>query len=424
MNTRRTFLQSTAAVFTTNLFTGFIRGANDRISVAFIGVGIRGGDGLIRSFLPQTDCQCVAVCDTFHDRQEKRAKEIEDFYAARRNQSTFKAVDKYTDFRPLLDRKDIDAVVIATPDHWHVPLAIRAVKAGKDIYVEKPLGISINQDRALRAAVQQSGRVFQYGTQQRSTKHIRQGCELVRNGRIGKVHTVVVLAPNGSRGGDPANAPCPEGFDLQMWLGPGPARGYNQELHAKAGHYFTYNYSVGFLGGWGAHPLDVAQWGLGTDHTSPVEYEGCGFIPKVGLFTAIPNWTVQARYASGVTMQFMDDRANLTKFIGSEGWVAISRAALDAEPKSLLTSQMADNEIHLHESNNHAQDFLNSIRSRKQTVTGIECAVRSDAISQLSDIAIRTGRKIRWDPEHEKIIGDAEASRMLDRPLRAPWTLG
>jgi len=422
--TRRAFLRSAGgAALTTSLLAGRLHGANDRINVGFIGTGNRGGDGLIKMFLPLSDCQCVATCDPFKDRREKRAKQIEKFYANQSGRVSYKGCDTYNDFRELLARKDIDAVAIATPDHWHALIAIAAVKAGKDIYLEKPLALTINQGKALRAVLKKSDRVFQYGTQQRSSEHVRFGCELVRNGLIGKVHTVVVEAPSGARGGSTTPMPVPAGFDYEMWTGPAPMRPYTDDRCLRPGHYYIYDYSLGFIAGWGAHPLDVAQWGLGTDDTSPVEYEGTGYIPTTGLYDAIANWTVRCQYANGVVMHFMDDHTNRTKFIGTEGWVAISRTKLDAEPKSLLTASIGENEVHLHESKNHAQDFLNSVRNRKETVNPIESAVRSDAISHLSNIAIRTGRKIKWDPDKEVIIGDPEASKMLDRPLRKPWTL-
>ncbi|MEK7404238.1 MAG: Gfo/Idh/MocA family oxidoreductase [Acidobacteriota bacterium] len=425
---RRTFLKTAAAVapsvITSNaLGNGAIPPASDRINIGFIGNGTRGGDGLIKMFLPLPDAQCVATCDCFKDRRERWAKRIEDSYAERSGQGSFRGCAPFSDFRELLERKEIDAVAIATPDHWHVPAAMAAIRAGKDLYLEKPLGLSINQGKALRAAIRKSGRVFQYGTQQRSSRHIRYGCELVRNGRIGKVHTVVVLAPNGARGGSSTPMPVPEGFDYEMWSGPAPVRPYTDDRCLRPGHYHIYDYCLGYIAGWGAHPLDVAQWGLGTDGTSPTEYEGAGYVPKTGLYDAVANWTVRCRYAGGIVMHFMDDHSNLTKFIGTEGWVAISRSALDAEPKSLLKSEIGANELHLHESGNHGQDFLNSVRSREETVNPIESAVRSDAISHLSNIAIRTGRGIRWDPIREVILDDAEAARMLERPLRAPWTL-
>jgi predicted dehydrogenase len=394
--------------------------ANDKVNVAFIGVGTRGGDGLIPMFLPVSECHAVAVCDAWKDRRENRAKKIEALYAERSGTGTYKGCSTHADFREVLDRKDIDAVVIATPDHWHIPLAILAARAGKDIYLEKPLGVSLVQAQKLRKALAENKRVFQYGTQQRGSTHIRVGCELVRQGRVGKVHTVVVLAPGGDRGGTTEAMPVPEGFDFEMWLGPGPRRPYNDLLCKAAwpGHYYCYDYCLGFIAGWGAHPLDVAQWGLGTDHTSPVEYEGVGYVPKTGLFTAVSNWVVRARYANGVTMHFMDDPVNQTKFIGDEGWISLSRNSITASPKTLLPAVL---QVQKGENSNHARDFIEAVRTRATTEAPFEAAFHSDTISHLSNIAVRTGRRIRWDPKRELIIDDAEASKMLDRSQRDPW---
>jgi predicted dehydrogenase len=365
----------------------------------------------------------VATCDAFSDRRERWAKRIEEHYAGQAGAGSYRGCATYRDFRELLARKDVDAVAIATPDHWHVPLALAAVRAGKDIYVEKPLGLSIRQNRALCEAVKKSGRVFQYGTQQRSMAHVRHGCELVRNGRIGHVHTVVVLAPSGARGGSTAPMPVPPGFDYEMWTGPAPMRPYTDDRCLRPGHYHIYDNALGYIAGWGAHPLDVAQWGLGTDDTSPVEYEGSGFFPTGGLYDALSNWTVRCRYARGTTMHFMDDHQDLTKFIGTEGWVAVSRKQLETEPRTLAKSEIGAGEIRLHESPNQALDFLKAVRSRGATVNPVESAARSDAISHLSNIAARTGRRIRWDPMRENIVDDADAAQLLERPLRAPWTL-
>jgi hypothetical protein len=399
--------------------------ASDRIAIAFIGVGTRGGDGLVKHFTKLPECQCVATCDPFKDRREHWASYIDGVYGERDGKASHKSCATYSDLRELLRRKDIDAVAIATPDHWHVPAAIAAVKAGKDIYVEKPLGLTVQQNLALRKAVNKHKRIFQYGTQQRSMPHLLHGCELVRNGRIGKVHTVEVIAPAGSPGGVKTPMPVPEGFDYDLWLGPAPVAPYTKDRCIGYGRYFIYDYSIGYLGGWGAHPLDIMQWGLGTDETTPVEYEGTGVIPKEGLFDAVTTWEMQCRYASGVQVKFNSGPIDLTKFIGPDGWIALSRekARSEAHPKSLFTPEIKAGELRLHNSANHYQDFLTSIKSRNPTVNPIESAVSSDAISQLSDIAIRTGRKIAWDPVKERIVGDAEAARMLARPLRKPWQL-
>ena len=415
---RRDFLKSSAAapyvLTTAALGNAAAKPASDRVTVAFIGTGTRGGDGLIPMFLPVGECQVVAVCDAFRDRREKRAKQIEDFYAQRDGAGSYKGCTMHADFRDVLARKDLDAVVIATPDHWHIPLAILAAQAGKDVYLEKPLGISLVQAKRLRQVLAEKKSVFQYGTQQRSTAHIRYACELVRSGRVGKVHTVVVLAPGGDRGGSTAEMPIPEGFDYEMWTGPAPMRPYNDDRCRKPwpGHYFIYDNCLGFIAGWGAHPLDVAQWGLGTDNTSPVEYEGNGIIPKEGLFDAVSNWTIRAKYGNGVNLLFMDDHTNVTRFIGTEGWISVSRRSIDADPKSLIDPNVKpaqDNSV------DHARNFIRAIKTRGTTIAPFENAIRSDTISHLSNIAIRTGRKSG---------GIRRRKRSLTTPQRPPCSSG
>jgi hypothetical protein len=328
----------------------------------------------------------------------------------------------YVDFRELLERKDIDAVVVATPDHWHVPVAIAAARAGKDAYVEKPLGISVQHDLACRKVFQEKQRIFQYGTQQRSQENCRFGCELVRSGRIGKVHTIEVVAPDGDAGGSTKEIPVPDGLDYNMWLGPAPMAPYTADRCKTPGTYWIYDYSIGYLAGWGAHPLDIMVWGSDSDLAGPMTVEGTGVIPTEGLYNTVYHWDVKVQMADGVKMT-LKPGGDSTKFIGPDGWVDVRRSGTDAEPKSLLTSKIGPGDVQLLGSPRQDQNFIDSIKSRKPAVSPIEHAVRSDIISHLADIAVRTGRKITWDPKQEVIVGDAEAAKMLARPLRAPWTL-
>jgi glucose-fructose oxidoreductase len=418
MLTRRNLLASSAALFTTNLFPRLARGANDRIAVGFIGTGGRGGDGLINDFLYHPDCQCVAVCDAFTDRRELRAKQIDDTYAKRAGAASYKSAAMSADFRELLRRKDIDAVAIATPDHWHVPLLVAAARAGKDVYVEKPLSPSIEQNRIARRVIHQTGRVFQYGTQQRGAMHVRLGCELVRGGRIGKLTGLEVAAPTGGPGGSTAASQPPEGFDYDLWLGPSPQRPYRAEACAKRGHYHIYDYSIGFLGGWGAHPLDVLDWGLPTPMV-PVECEGAGLIPEEGLFDTVMRWKVTCRYADGLTLNFSTG-SDSTKFIGEEGWIQIMRKGIESEPKS-LTSNFPPASAFTGMGLTHVRNFLDSVRKQATPESHIDSAFRSDLISHLANIAVRTGRKVKWDPVKETIVGDPEAAKMMSRTLRKPW---
>ena len=385
-------------------------GANapsNRVTLGHIGVGGQGG-GLLGGFLGVAGCQPVAASDPFKSRRESSA--------ARMGQGA----KAYRDFRELLERDDIDAVVIATPDHWHVPIACAAIRAGKDVYVEKPLGVSIDQDKAMRDVVHRYGAVFQYGTQQRSfNTHCAFACELVRNGYIGKLKEVHVVAPNGETGGNPAPQPVPEGLDYDLWLGPAPVVPYTHDRVIGLGRWHIYDYALGFIAGWGAHPLDIAHWGY---PQIPVEYEGTGSIPADGLFDTVVAWNVRGRYADGVQFT-LTHGANDTRFVGDKGWVSASRGGMDAEPKSLLGVKIRPDEIRLLQDNDHYRNFVSSVRSRKTPVSNIESAVQSDFMSQLSDIAIRTGRKIAWDPVKETIVGDESAARMMRRPMREPWTV-
>jgi len=312
-------------------------------------------------------------------------------------------------------------VVVATPDHWHVPIAILAARAKKDAYVEKPLGLTIEQDLACLKAFTENGRIFQYGTQQRSIPHCRFGCELVRSGRIGKVHTIEVIAPNGSAGGSTQEIPVPPTLDYEMWLGPAPKKPYTADRCKNPGHFFIHDYSIGYLAGWGAHPLDIMIWGNDADQSGPIVVEGTGEIPTEGLYDNVLNWDMRVQLGE-VQMTFKPG-VDSTKFIGPDGWVRVSRGGIDAEPKSLLTSKIGPNDVHLIETVSHPQNFIDAVKSRKPTVAPLDQAVRSDIISQLCDIAVRTKRKITWDPKSNSIVGDEEAAKMTHREMRSPWTL-
>jgi len=405
-------------ITSTALGSPAVPAASERVTVGHIGVGNQGG-GLLRGFLNVDGCQSVAVSDCFAGRQTGRADQVNKHYASRNPQAA-KSCAMYEDFRELLARDDIDAVVVATPDHWHVPVALAAARAGKDLYVEKPLGLSIEQNKALRAAIGRYGNIFQYGTQQRSfNQHCGLACELLQNGYLGELKEIHVDAPAGAKGGSTVPIPVPAGFNYDMWLGPAPVSPYTKDRCTSAGSWHVYDNALGFIAGWGAHPLDVMHWGY--PHI-PVEYEGTGTIPTQGLFNTITNWTVQGRFASGVTFSFKDG-PDKTTFKGTEGWVAASRGGIDANPKSLLSTKIKPNEIHLLKSKNHYQGFIDSVKSRSQAVSPIASAVQSDFVSHLSDIAIRTGHKIKWDPKKETIVGDEAAARMMTRTMRSPWRL-
>jgi len=425
--TRRGFLMAAgasagAALAVPTIVPSSVFGAtppSGRVALGHIGVGGQGG-GLLNGFLGLPMGQTVAICDPIRDRREGRAAHVERHYASQGEKGTYKGCKPYNDFREMLARDDIDAVVIATPDHWHVPTALAAVKAGKDIYVEKPLGVSVEQNKVLREAVHRYGAMFQYGTQQRCfSTQCGFACELVRNGYIGDLKEVHVIAPDGATGGNPAPQPVPEGLDYDLWLGPAPVAPFTRDRVFGIGRWMIYDYALGFIAGWGAHPLDIAHWGY--PHI-PVEYEGTGVIPTEGLFDTVVHWDVRGRYASGVefTLKPGGDR---TTFVGTEGWVAPSRGGISANPPSLLQVKIKPDEIHLLQDNHHYRNFLNAVLTRTPPASDIDSAVQSDFISHLGDIAIRTQRRIRWDPATEQIVGDEQAARRLTRSMRSPWHL-
>ncbi|MGD0091369.1 MAG: Gfo/Idh/MocA family oxidoreductase [Planctomycetota bacterium] len=388
---------------------------SNRVTTAHIGVGGRGG-GLLEEDAGHANVQVLGICDCYRDRREGNTAKLNKRYGGN-------VCEPYRDLREMLAREDIDAVVIATPDHWHVPAAIMAVRSGKDVYVEKPLGLSMEQDIAMRQAVQHYGRIFQYGTQQRSIPHVRFGCELVLNGRVGTLHSVDVVAPGGSGGGSVLPIPVPEGFDYDMWLGPAPWRPYTKDRCTSGGSWFVSDNCLGFIGGWGAHPLDVMVWGLGDQPDAvPVEYEGKGVFPTEGLYDCCTTWDVRGKFANGMDFHFTSG-GDLTVFSGDKGKVFISRGGLRTEPPALMREKIGPGEIHLTESRHHMTNFLECVRTRRKAVAPVEAAVLSDTVTQLSLIAALTGRKIKWDNKKETISDDAGASQLLSRAMRSPWHL-
>jgi len=396
---------------------------SERITVGCIGLGNR-GPTLMRAFLAQSDARVVAVCDV-NGNQRDAAKQVVD----RHYGDTGCAA--HNDFRELCGRADVDALSIASPDHWHVLHSLEAVRSGKDIYTEKALGLSLAQDKALRAACHQYGTVFQWGTQQRSSENFRFGCELVRNGRIGKLEKIVVGVPHDFEFPNQPTQPVPDYLDYDLWLGPAPWAPYTyhrcrpwSRKESYSIWYHISDYCLGGIGGyWGIHHLDIAQWGHGTDDTGPVEVEGAATFPEDGLADCAVRWNVQFTYADGVKMIYTDNEQNKqgVVFHGTEGWVYVRRGKIDAEPKSLLESQIGPDEIHLIESPGHQRQFLDCIKTRKATVSPIDVAVRSDTISHLTNICTRLKRKVRWDPVKEEVVDDPEAGRMLSRAMRPPW---
>jgi len=430
--TRRQFLKGSAAVGTALFVPSSVFGAeapSNRITFGFIGVG-RMGMGDMREILGIKQAQVVAVCDVDAKRVENAKKTVETHYS-RQASGEYKGCKTYGNFRDLVAQADIDAVCIATPDHWHVLPAIAAAKAGKDIFLQKPLSLTIKEGRVLSDTVRRYGRIFQVGSQQRSDARWRRACELVRNGRIGKLHTVKV-----GFGVDPATRPeppmpVPEGLNYDMWLGPAPWAAYTEKrVHPQKGYdrpgwLRIADYGAGMITGWGAHHNDIAQWGMGTEYTGPIEIEGQTEYPKDGLWDVHGDFSITYTYANGVKVICADNKKNKqgVLFEGTEGWVYVMRGQVDTHPKSLLTSTIGSDEIQLYKSNSHKGNLIECIQSRRETVAPVEVAHRSCTVCLLGEIAMRLGRKLKWNPDKEEFVGDDQANRMLAKPMRSPWKL-
>jgi len=403
---------------------------SNRITVGCIGIG-RMGLGDLKEILGLKQAQVIAVCDVDSNRTKYAQQLVEKHYSTKGADGNYKGCATYKDFRDLIARSDIDAVSIVTPDHWHVLPAIAAARAGKDIFLQKPLSLTIKGGRVVSDAVLRYGPVFQIGSQQRSDSRFRYACELVRNGRIGKLHTVKV-----GFGTDPSTTahpqmPVPDSLDYDMWLGPAPWAAYTEKrVHPKTGYsrpgwLRIQDYGAGMITGWGSHHNDIAQWGMGTEYTGPVEIQGQAEYPKDGLWDVHGEFRIEYTYANGVKVICADNKKNKQGilFEGTQGWVYVKRGQIDAEPKSLLTSAIGPNETHLYKSTKHKANFFECIKSRAQTAAPVEVAHRSCSVCLLGDIAMQLGRKLKWDPKQERFTNDDQANRMLSRPMRSPWHL-
>ena len=337
--------------------------------------------------------------------------------------------DAFIDFRELLARPDIDTVAIATPDHWHVPMSIAAMKAGKDVYCEKPLCNTIQEGRALVNTATQYGAVFQHGTQLHSMSGTRRACELVRNGRIGKIKEIRIGSPAGHATGLHPEQPVPKGLDYNLWLGPAP---YKPFTHSRVfvdptiklpGWYFLSDYSkAGWIAGFAIHDLDIAQWAIGMDRSGPVTIEGQGVYPKEGLFDTVTTYKLIYEYSNGVRIVVTNTDVNPhgVTFVGEKGTV-FTRGEIDATPKSLLREVIGPNEVHLYQTSNHAQNFVDCVKTRAETITSPEIAHRATSTALLGGIACQLGRKLQWNPATEQFINDDTANGLLRCSMRTPW---
>ena len=425
---RRQFLRG--AVAAPLVFTGIqatAARANERINLGFIGVGTM-GRGHLGDHLGNASVQVVAVCDVEPTRREDAKKRVEAKYAEELKKGTYKGCDAYADFREILGRKDIDAVVIATPDHWHAIPSVEAAKAGKHIYCEKPLTHTISEGRKIVDAVKKSGVIFQTGSQQRSDfgGNFRKAVEYVRNGRIGKLKTIrigdgVGAAPIAC---DLPTEEVPAGTDWERWLGPAPLRGYNAILCPKGIHsgfprWRAYReYAGGYLADMGAHHFDIAQWAMDMDGSGPVKIEPPEKGEKGLKFT----------YASGIVMYHGADgtpkgKQNDCVFEGTEGTIYVGRGGIDSDPADILKTPLAEGGFRVYPSNGHRKNWLDCIRTKKETICPAEIGNRSATVCHLANIGYRLRQALRWDPAQERFIENAEANKLLEREYRAPWKL-
>jgi len=417
----------------------------NRINVGAIGTGriSRGHDlpGIWRHDIARV----MAACD-LDSRRLEDAKTLINGYYGKQTGKPYDGVTGYADYHDLLANKDVDAVVISTPDHWHCLIAIDAVEAGKDVYLQKPASLTIAEGRALSDAVTRSGRIFQIGSQQRSTVQFRYAAELVRNGRIGQLKTVEVGLPGDPSGEDEPEMPVPKNLKYDVWLGSTPVVYYTEKrVHPQVGYdrpgwLRCEQFGAGMITGWGAHHLDSAHWAMDAELTGPVEVWGTAEFPKKGLWDVHGPFKTEALYANSVHMIVSGDFPNGIKFIGTTGWIFVSRGdekvtasdpvaklkdstALAASDPKIITSVIGPSEVNLPRSTEHHLNWLESVKSRQPPIAPVEVAHRSCSACLLHHIAMKVKRKLYWDPKAERFKNDDEANAMLSRPQRAPYTI-
>jgi predicted dehydrogenase len=416
-----------------------------RINVGAIGVGRISRVHDMPGILQYDDARIVAVCDLDTGRAEDGKRFVNDFYAKRTGKA-YDGVKTYANYRELLRNPDIDAVVVSTPDHWHALIAIDAVRAGKDVYLQKPASLTIAEGRALSDAVQASGRILQIGSQQRSTVQFRYAAELVRNGRIGQLREVEIGLPGDPSGNDEPQMPVPANLNYDMWLGSTPEVYYTEKrVHPQCGYdrpgwLRCEQFGAGMITGWGAHHVDSAHWAMDTEYAGPVQVEGWGEFPTHGLWNVHGRFKTEGRYANGVQMRISGDYPNGIKFYGTNGWIFVSRGneavtksdpvaklkdrtALASSDPKIITSAIEPDEIHLYESKEQHGNWLECVRSRRQPISPVEMGHRACSTCLLHHIAMKTKRKLYWDPVRERFENDGEANEMLSRPQRSPYVI-
>ena len=420
---------------------------SNRIVLGCIGLGGQGTSNMY-AFAASADVQIAALCDVdkgsdLYDKLyqfpgkssaglDSALDRLKKYYASKTSSGLYEGIDTYRDFRELLKRDDIDAVTVCTPDHWHGLISIAAAKAGKDIYCEKPLVNTIEEGKAVCKTVERYGRILQTGSHERSNDSVRFACELILNGRIGKLHTIKVNLPNKDSHHEtvrntPSDQPemaVPEGFDYDMWLGCTPRVPYTQ----KRCHFwwrFLTEYGGGEITDRGAHIIDLAQLANATDDSGPIEISAKGKVPRNCFYNAFMTYKFECKYANGVRMVGSSQGKRGLKFEGTEGriFVHIHGGRLTAKPTSLLKETIGPNEIHLGRSKGHHRNFIDAVKTRAQPIAPAAVGHRTATICHLLNIAMQTKKSLKWDPVTEQITNDPEANRMLSRPMRGGWQL-
>ena len=449
MPSRRKFLKMSMA---TAVVAGFptivpasVFGENapsNRINVGAIGVGRISRAHDLPGIWQFDQARIMAVCDLDVHRVEAGKVLINGVYA-KQTGKPYDGVTGYSNYHELLANKDIDAVVISTPDHQHAILAVAAVRAGKDVYLQKPASLTIAEGRAMADAVKKSGRILQVGSQQRSWKQFRRACELVRNGRIGDLKHVEIGLPGDPSGPDAAPMPVPANLNYDAWLGSTPEvyytemRVHPQKDFGRPGWLRCEQFGAGMITGWGAHHVDTAHWGMDTEYTGPVEVWGTAEFPTHGLWNVHGPFKTQAVYANGVTMAISGEYDNGIKFCGSKGWIFVTRdetvtpgagdkpagQPLVASDPKILDSVIGPDEVHLYYSEDQHGNWLDCIKSRKAPIAPAEVGHRACSTCLIHHIAMKTGRKLHWDPAAERFLNDDQANAMLSRPQRKPYVM-
>ncbi len=417
---------------------------SNKINIGQIGCGRIARDHDLPGTLQHDVARYVAVCDLDKNRMLDGKVLVDNFYKKKTGQDNYMDTKMYDDYRELLANKEIDAVVISTPDHWHSQPAMEAALAGKHVYVQKPTSLTITEGRQLSNLIQKKGTILQVGTQQRSSEQFRVAAELVRNGRIGKLHTVKIGLPGDPSGPAASPMPVPKHFNYRAWLGSTPEIPYTeigvhpQVGYSRPGWLRLEQFGAGMITGWGQHHFDSAAWGMDTEYTGPISVQAVAEFPKAGLWNVHGDFMVKAEYANGITMYTSGGFPNGIRYEGTEGWIFVSRGsyvasssdpvanansakALDASDPKILSSIIGENEIHLYKSDEHHGNWLECIQTGKQPISPVEIGHRTCSVCLISHIAMKLPRKLNWDPKAEKFINDVEANSMLMRKQRAPY---